>query len=127
MDTDIKQGDSYNSYDDFVSAVKSYARKNGFSVRLGKVEKKKDMSIRKRTIVCSRAGVPSQKHLDDSKQTQDRLSQRYNCSFNVQASLNSDNGLWYIIYINSEHNHSMVDQFHQHFTLTKRFISDNIK
>ena len=49
------------------------------------------------------------------------------CSFNVQALLNSNNGLWYIIYINSEHNHSMVDQFYQHFMLTERFIPDDVK
>ena len=49
-------GDSYNSHDNFANAVKTY-HENGFSVRLGKVEKSKDQKIRKRTILCSRAKV----------------------------------------------------------------------
>jgi len=39
--TEIKQGDSFSSHDDYVSTIKSYASKNGFSVRLGKAEKKR--------------------------------------------------------------------------------------
>lgn len=37
---DIKQDDTFSGHDDFVHAVRSYAHKNGFSIRLGKVEKK---------------------------------------------------------------------------------------
>src|SRR3954451_1477500 len=125
--TEIKQGDSFSSHDDYVSTIKSYASKNGFSVRLGKAEKKKDQTVRKRTIVCSRAGIPNKKDLESSKQVRNRASQRYNCNFHVRASLNSNNGLWYIIDINLKHNHSMVDQNHRHFMLTERFIPDDVK
>ena len=35
-----KEGDFYTSHNNFVEAVKEYAKKKGFQVHLGKVEKK---------------------------------------------------------------------------------------
>src|SRR5271170_2239740 len=108
-------GDSFNSHSDFVNAVKSYAHENGFTVRLGKVEKTKDQKIRKRTILCSRAGVSEQ----NTTNIRDRASQRCNCTFYIRASLSSENGLWYIINLDLNHNHSMVEQTHRQFMLAE--------
>ena len=120
-------GDSYNSHDGFANAVKTYAHENGFSVRLGKVVKSKDQKIRKRTILCSRAGVSEQKLLDNTKHIRNRTSQRCNCTFYIRASLSLENGLWYIINLDLNHNHSMVKRTHRQFMLTERFIPDDVK
>ncbi|CAG8612165.1 10196_t:CDS:1, partial [Diversispora eburnea] len=53
-----KEGDFYTSNNNFVEAVKEYAKKKGFQVRLGKVEKNAVGIIRKRTILCNREGDP---------------------------------------------------------------------
>lgn len=125
--TNIKQGDSFKSHDNFTCAIISYARKKGFSIRLGKVEKNKDQMICKRTILCSRAGVPDKKEFDNSKQVRDRASQRWKCNFYVWTSLNTQSGLWYILNLDLNHNYTMVDQSHWHFMLAERFIPDDVK
>ncbi|CAG8649802.1 3704_t:CDS:2 [Racocetra fulgida] len=58
---ELKEGDSYTSHDAFVIAVKTYAKQQGFKVRLGKYEKNAAGEIRKRTIVCSREGTSGSK------------------------------------------------------------------
>src|SRR5436190_24351395 len=84
------EGNAYSSEEAFILAIKTYAKQNGFQVRLGKSEKNAMGQIRKRTIVCDREGFP-----DKSSNKRNRASQRCNCQFKVRASLNSDNGLWY--------------------------------
>ncbi len=134
----IKCGDTFNTHDEFVYAIQQYARKNGFSIQLGKVNYKKQSSenkeniqelkeIRKKIILCSRSGKPDQKNTNNQLQVRNRTSQRCNCEFFVRASLNSDNGLWCIINLNLSHNHSMVEQVHRHFMLAERYIPDNVK
>lgn len=128
----ISCGDTFNTHDEFVRAIQTYAHKNGFSVRLGKIKYKvqnkeniqESKEIRKRTILCSRAGEPEQKGV---AKVRNRASQRCNCGFYVRASLNSDNNLWCIINLNLSHNHSMVEQAHRHFMLSERSIPDDVK
>ena len=99
-------GDTFKNHEEFVCNVKSYAHKLGFIIRLGKVEylnasKKQSESpkefseeqetekiVRKRILLCSRAG---HSQCDSSKRN--RKSQRCNCPFFIRASLDNTNGL----------------------------------
>src|SRR6266540_438558 len=81
-----------------------YAKYQGFQIRLGKVKKNATGNICKRTIFCNREGSPAQ----TSNNIRNRFSQCCNCQFMIRASLNTENGLWYIILIHLEHNHPMV-------------------
>ncbi|CAG8787147.1 19149_t:CDS:2, partial [Gigaspora rosea] len=47
---ELKEGNSYTLHEAFVIAVKSYAKQQGFQVRLGKYEKNAAGQIHKRTI-----------------------------------------------------------------------------
>ena len=128
----IKCGDTFNTHDDFVHAIQTYAHEKGFSIRLGKVNYKaknkeniqEPNDIRKRTILCSRAGKPEQKNIT---KVRNRVSQRCNCEFFVRASLNLESNLWCIINLNLNHNHPMVEQVHRHFMLAERYIPDDVK
>ena len=93
----LKEGDFYVTHEDFVAAVNNYAKNLGFQIRLGKVKKNSTGEIRKRTIFCSREGAPEK----TSNNIRNRPSQRCNCQFYVRASLNSDNGVWYMIALQS--------------------------
>jgi len=103
---ELNESNTYSSEEAFVNAVKIYAKQEGFQVRLGKSEKNSAGQIRKRTVVCNRESSPS-KSLNGLS-IRNRASQHYNCQFAVCASLNSSNGLWYIIFLHSEHNHTMI-------------------
>ena len=115
-----KEGDFYTSHNNFVEAIKEYAKKKGFQVRLGKVEKNAVGIIRKRTILCNREGDPEKTSI--SANIRNRASQRCNCKFLVRASFNTENGLWYIIVAHLEHNHAMVTENHKHFMSNERSI-----
>src|SRR5215216_499571 len=128
----ISCGDTFNTHDDFVRAIQTYAHENGFSVRLGKVKYKtknkeniqQSNEICKRTILCSRAEKTEQKN---APKVRNKASQRCNCGFFVRASLNLNNNLWCIINLNLNHNHPMVEQAHRHFMLSERSIPDDVK
>src|SRR4051812_19163122 len=142
--------DMFKDHDDFVNKIKSYARRLGFTVRLGKVkylnttkkqnnkESSKEQEIgtkkkfRKRTLLCSRAGHSELKEHDledenSSNKGRNRKSQRCDCSFYIRASLDDTNGLWYIINMNLTHNHQMVDECHRFFMSNERSIPDDVK
>ena len=116
---ELNEGNTYSSEEAFVNAVKIYTKQKGFQIRLGKFEKNAAGLIRKKTIVCNREGS-SNKNLNSSNK-RNRASQRYNCQFAVRASLNSSNGLWYIIFIRLEHNHTMI------LESSRRFMSEERK
>ncbi|CAG8706983.1 21551_t:CDS:2, partial [Gigaspora rosea] len=99
--------DTFKEYNEFVNKIKDYAHELGFIVRLGKVEysNKTEKKIRKEHC-CALA------------------SQRCGCSFYVRASLNSENGSWYIISMNLIHNHQMVDENHRMFISNERHIPE---
>jgi hypothetical protein len=137
--------DTFESHQEFVDKIKNYAHELHFTIRLGKVEYKKSNSkkpeesssinmerrIRKRTLLCSRAGHTELKECGSedeiSSKGRGKTSQRCDCPFYVRASLNSTNGLWYIINMNLIHNHHMVDENHQHFMSNERSIPDDVK
>ncbi|PKY61485.1 hypothetical protein RhiirA4_486536 [Rhizophagus irregularis] len=135
-------GDNFKNHDEFVNKIKSYARNLSFVIRLGKVEyvnttKNKEQEnitkqLRKRTLLCSRAGYsePKESILNNENSNikeRNQKSQRCNCSFYIRASLDSSNGLWYIINMNLTHNHQMVDEYHQFFMSNERSIPDDVK
>ncbi|CAG8589432.1 15947_t:CDS:2, partial [Gigaspora rosea] len=99
--------------------VTSYAKRQGFKIRLGKIEKNSNGNIRKRTIFCSREGSSIK---NSNKNIRNLPSQHCNCKFMVRASLDSKTGLWYIISAHLEHNHSMILSNHQHFMINERII-----
>src|SRR6266540_7537602 len=101
---ELKEVTSYNSQKSFITAVTEYAKYQGFQIRLGKVKKNATENICKRTIFCNREGSPAQ----TSNNIRNRSSQHCNCQFIVRASLNTENGLWYIILIHLEYNHPIV-------------------
>ena len=117
---ELNEGDTYSSEETFIIAVKTYAKQQGFQVRLGKIEKNAMGQIRKRTIVCNREGFPDKNLNGPNKRN--RVSQRCNCEFRVRASLNSSNGLWYLISAHLEHNHSMVSGIFRKFMSEERTI-----
>ncbi|CAB4405287.1 unnamed protein product [Rhizophagus irregularis] len=135
-------GDNFKNHDEFVNKIKSYTCNLGFVIRLGKVEyvnttKNKEQEnitkqLRKRTLLCSRAGYsePKESILNNENSNikeRNQKSQRCNCSFYIRASLDSSNGLWYIINMNLTHNHQMVDEYHQFFMSNERSIPDDVK
>jgi zinc finger SWIM domain-containing protein 3 len=117
---ELNEGSTYSSEEAFIFTIKAYAKQEGFQVRLGKFEKNAAGQIRKRTIVCSREG--STNKTLNSLSRRNRTSQRCNCQFTVRASLNSNNGLWYLIFVCLEHNHSMVSENSRHFMSEERTI-----
>src|ERR1044071_9343348 len=142
--------DTFESHEEFVDKIKNYAHELGFTIRLGKVEylncskkssfKKLEESsstnaiekkIRKRTLLCSRAGHVESKECGSDENLnskgRNKTSQRCDCPFYVRASLNSTSGLWYIINMHLIHNHHMVDENHWHFMSNERSIPDNVK
>jgi zinc finger SWIM domain-containing protein 3 len=119
---ELNESNTYSSEKEFIFAVKAYAKQEGFQVRLGESEKNSAGQIRKRTIICSREGKPS-----NSLKKRNRPSQRCNCQFAVRASLNSSNGLWYIIFLRLEHNHSMVSENSRRFMSEERTIPTEIQ
>ncbi|POG62659.1 hypothetical protein GLOIN_2v1694616 [Rhizophagus irregularis DAOM 181602=DAOM 197198] len=91
-----------------------------------KYEKKsKENNIRKRTIVCSRAGIARQK--DENINSRDRQSQRCDCPFLIRASLNSQTGVWHILAMKLDHSHEMVNPEHKKFLHNERIIPQDIK
>ncbi|CAG8454437.1 2147_t:CDS:2 [Diversispora eburnea] len=62
-----KEGDFYTFHNNFVEAVKEYAKKKEFQVRLGKVEKNAVGIIHKRTILCNREGDPEKTSIKKQK------------------------------------------------------------
>ena len=114
----LSEGDTYSSEETFISTIKAYAKQQGFQIRLGKVEKNTAGQIRKRTIVCNKEGFVRET-LNSSRT---RGSQRCNCKFAVRASLNSTNGLWYLIFAQLEHNHSMILENFRRFMSEERTI-----
>jgi hypothetical protein len=143
--------DIFKSHDEFVNKIKDYAHKLGFIIRLGKVEylnitknqnskknsKEKEeiiteKKIRKRTLLCSRAGYFGLKEYDPEDENlinkeRNRKSQRCGCSFYIRASFNNSNSLWYIINMNLIHNHQMVNENHRFFMSNERSIPDDVK
>ncbi len=85
----------------------------------------KNNNIKKRTILCSCAGVAEQKK--EKNHQRDRHSQRCNCPFMIRASFNLQTGLWHILAINLEHNHEMVTSEHKKFLNNERIIPQEIK
>ncbi|CAB5384085.1 unnamed protein product [Rhizophagus irregularis] len=110
----LNEGNTYSSEEAFIFAVKTYAKQQGFQVRLGKSEKNAAGLIRKRTIICNREDSP--KKTSSGSKRRNRASQCCNCQFMARASLNSSNGLWYLILVRLEHNHSMVSESFRKFT-----------
>ncbi|CAB4437481.1 unnamed protein product [Rhizophagus irregularis] len=121
---ELNEGNTYSSEKEFIFAVKAYAKQEGFQVRLGKSEKNSAGKIRKRTIICSREGKPLN---TTGLKKRNRPSQRCNCQFSVRASLNSSNGLWYLIFLRLEHNHSMVSENSRRFMSEERTIPIEIQ
>ncbi|CAG8602842.1 17677_t:CDS:2 [Racocetra fulgida] len=107
---EIKEENLYNTHDDFVDAVRSYAKKCCFQRCLGKVEKNIARNIRKSTVVCSCEGDP--KKTSTGANIRNRLLQRCNCQFLVHALLNSQNNLY----------HTIILENHQHFIPNEREI-----
>ena len=122
---ELNEGNTYSSEETFISTVRTYAKQQGFQVRLGKSEKNAAGQIRKRTILCSREGSPD-KTLN-SLNKRNRTTQRCNCQFTVRASLNSSNGLWYLILVRLEHNHSMVSEKSRRFMSEERTIPTEVQ
>ena len=120
---ELKEGNSYNTHEDFVTTVANYAKQQGFQIRLGKVKKNSTGNICKRTILCSKEGSP----IKTSNTIRNRPSKHCNCQFVVRASLNTKNGLWYIILINLEHNHPMISLEFQHFMTNERIIPPEVQ
>ena len=58
MVIEIKERNFYNTHNNFVNTIREYAKKCGFQIRLGKVERNAARNIRKRTVVCSHKGNP---------------------------------------------------------------------
>jgi hypothetical protein len=121
----LNEGNTYSSEEAFIFAVKTYAKQQGFQVRLGKSEKNAAGLIRKRTIICNREGSP--KKISSGSKRRNRASQRCNCQFMARASLNSSNGLWYLILVRLEHNHSMVSESSRRFMSEKRTIPSEVQ
>ncbi|RHZ78488.1 hypothetical protein Glove_164g20 [Diversispora epigaea] len=80
-----KEGDFYTSHNNFVEAVKEYAKKKEFQVCLGKVEKNAVGIIHKRTILCNQEGDPEK--ISISANIRNRASQHCNCKFLVRANV----------------------------------------
>jgi hypothetical protein len=133
QDYQPQTGDIFKNHDEFIEKIKVYARRLGFTIRLGKVEhsntKKQETItekiIRKRTLLCSRAGY--REHNPEENQKRDRKSQRCGCHFFIRASLNDTNGLWCIINMDLTHNHQMVDESHRLFMSNERVIPEDVK
>ena len=116
---------TFTNHDDFITQVQNYANFYNFQIRKDKVERDKNNNIKKRTILCSRAGVAEQKK--EKNHQRDRHSQRCNCPFMIRASFNLQTGLWHILAINLEHNHEMVTFEHKKFLNNERIIPQEIK
>src|SRR6266511_984281 len=111
---------TFTNHDDFITQVQNYANFYNFQIRKEKVERDKNNNIRKRTILCSRSGVPEQKK--ENFNLRDRRSQRCACPFLIRASINSKTGLWHILSMNLDHNHEMVIPEHKKFLNNMRLI-----
>ncbi|RGB27262.1 hypothetical protein C1646_769363 [Rhizophagus diaphanus] len=122
----LNEGNTYSSEEAFIFAVKTYAKQQGFQVRLGKSEKNAAGLICKRTIICNREGSPK-KTSSGSKRRTSGASQCCNCQFMAHASLNSSNGLWYLILVRLEHNHSMVSESSRRSMSKKRTIPSEVQ
>ncbi|CAG8846876.1 36714_t:CDS:1 [Gigaspora margarita] len=125
MAIEIKEGNFYNTHDNFVNNIREYAKKCGFQIHLGKIERNATRNIRKRTVVYSHEGDPEK--TSTGTNVRNRLSQRCNCQFLVHASFNSQNNLWYIIAAELKHNHTMISENHQHFMSSEREIPPEIQ
>src|SRR6266540_4052007 len=110
---------TFTNHDNFITQVQNYANFYNFQIRKDKVKHDKNNNIKKRTILCSRAGVAEQKK--EKNHQRDHHSQRCNCPFMIRASFNLQTDLWHILAINLEHNHEMVASEH------KKFLNKNIK
>src|SRR2546421_5741399 len=121
----IKTSDTFESHGNFVIKVQEYANFHNFQIRKEKVKRDKNNNIRKRTILCSRSGVPEQKK--ENFNLRDRRSQRCACPFLIRASINSKTGLWHILSMNLDHNHEMVIPEHKKFLNNMRLIPQDIK
>jgi hypothetical protein len=55
---ELNKSDTYSSEEAFISTVRTYAKQQGFQIRLEKSKKNAGGQIRKRTVVCSREGSP---------------------------------------------------------------------
>ena len=83
----LTTSNTFINHDDFRIKVQNYANFYNFQIRKDKVERDKNNNIKKRTILCSRAGVAEQ------KKERDHHSQRCNCPFMIRASFNLQTGL----------------------------------
>ena len=86
---ELKEGNSYNTHEDFVTTVANYAKQQGFQIRLGKVKKNSTGNICKRIILYSR----EDSSIKTSNTIRNRPSKCCNYQFIVCASFHIENGL----------------------------------
>ena len=87
---------------------KSYAQKEGFSVRLGKIAKDGEGHIKKREFYCHRRGVTPKKIFKENESN--RPSTRTDCKALLRVSVQKKEGTenWAVRDFANDHNHDFA-------------------
>lgn len=102
----LHEGTVFESWDKALDAIGVYARRCGFRLRKGRIDKTPDGVIRKRTVLCEHSGEYKPRNTLVNK-----ASTKYiKCQWHVNLSQpiqNNPHGNVYVTTIKNEHNHEL--------------------
>ncbi|XP_002276877.1 uncharacterized protein LOC100241462 [Vitis vinifera] len=99
-----RRGMAFSSELEAEEFCKKYAKRIGFTVRKGKVQRKANGTLKGRCFLCSCEGFRTKKHPNQGTKYQ-RSETRTGCNVQIQVKL--DNGQWVITKLHLEHNHRL--------------------
>nr|KAJ0207255.1 hypothetical protein LSAT_V11C500254150 [Lactuca sativa] len=115
----------FNSYGEAVTMYRNYALESGFDVRLGRVQKTKNVIITNRHLVCNREDNPNTSKVDtldiQHKKTQRRKDLfRRNCKVKVVLEI-IPSALKYVVSdFVEQHNHELFSKSNMYLSRSKR-------
>lgn len=99
-----RRGMAFSSELEAEEFCKKYAKRIGFTVRKGKVQRKANGTLKGRCFLCSCEGFRTKKHPNQGTKYK-RSETRTGCNVQIQVKL--DNGQWVITKLHLEHNHRL--------------------
>ncbi|KAK1441451.1 hypothetical protein QVD17_07357 [Tagetes erecta] len=114
----------YDSWDEVLSSYALYAKKAGFSIRIGTRRGTKDGLVTYRHILCNRNGLPTGKVFDtpvvpNKKRVRRRNIKVCGCRACVKVKAVEGSEGFEVYELIEEHNHGLVDQHNMNLTLGK--------
>ena len=119
-------GQTFATFEEAYIFYQNYARQHGFAVRKDRSDVR-DNQVRRRDILCHRAGKKRLKVIDPSKDQRNRGSQNCECNAHIRVTWKQGFDIfpeeWHITTFMKDHNHDFLSQEEMHFLPINRIIT----